>query len=235
MKKIQAEKNLPELIYDSVVNAIVEGLLKPGERVTQETLAERLDVSRLPVSQAMQRLRDDGFLSAVGRRGLMVSILDENFVAELYEFRCGIDLVSAGLAAKRVAAQRLDAGVRKRGEDIIADGFSAGKAHDLPALIDADMRFHGFIYELAGNTFILDSMDAHWNHVRRVMSDILIVQKNQQQIWEEHEAILSAVLAGDVQKAETLARQHVETASKWLQQEIQASREPLRRSGSATI
>lgn len=227
MKKIQTEKNLPELIYDSVVNAIVEGLLKPGERVTQETLAERLDVSRLPVSQAMQRLRDDGFLSAVGRRGLMVSVLDESFVAQLYEFRCGIDLVSAGLAA-----QRVDAGARKRGEDIIAEGFAAGKAHDLPALIDADMRFHGFIYELGGNTFILDSMEAHWNHVRRVMSDILIVEKNQKQIWEEHEAILNAVLAGDARTAETLAREHVETASKWLQKEIQVCREPLKRSGS---
>ena len=230
MKKIQAEKNLPELIYDSVVNAIVEGLLKPGERVTQEILAERLDVSRLPVSQAMQRLRDDGFLSAVGRRGLMVSVLDETFVAQLYEFRCGIDLISAGLAARRV-----DAGARERGEDIIAEGRAAGKAHDLPALIDADMRFHGFIYDLAGNTFILDSMEAHWNHVRRVMSDILIVEKNQEQIWDEHEAILNAVLAGDSRTAEMLARQHVETASKWLQREIQSCREPLKRSGSAII
>ena len=100
--------------------------------------------------------------------------------------------------------------------------------------IDADMRFHGFIYELAGNTFILDSMEAHWNHVRRVMSDILIVEKNQKQIWEEHAAILDAVLAGDARMAETLARQHVETASKWLQQEIHDSREPLKRSGGAT-
>lgn len=177
----------------------------------------------------MQRLRDDGFLSAVGRRGLMVSVLDENFVAQLYEFRCGIDLVSAGLAALRA-----DAGWQKRGETIIEDGYAAGKANDLPALIDADMRFHGFIYELAGNTFILDSMEAHWNHVRRVMSDILIVEKNQKQIWEEHAAILDAVLAGDARMAETLARQHVETASKWLQQEIHDSREPLKRSGGAT-
>lgn len=230
MKKIQAEKNLPELIYDSVVNAIVEGLLKPGERVTQESLAERLDVSRLPVSQAMQRLRDDGFLSSVGRRGLMVSILDEDFVAQLYEFRCGIDLISAGLAAGRV-----DAFARKRGEEILAEGYAAGKAHDLPALIDADMRFHGFIYELAGNTFILDSMEAHWNHVRRVMGDILIVQKNQQQIWDEHSAILEAVLTGDVTTAETLARQHVENASRWLQQEIRVSHETFRRTGSSDI
>lgn len=230
MKKIQAEKNLPELIYDSVVNAIVEGVLKPGERVTQESLAERLDVSRLPVSQAMQRLRDDGFLSSVGRRGLMVSVLDENFVAQLYEFRCGIDMVSA-----RLAAQRADDSARKRGEAIIEEGYAAGRANDLPALIDADMRFHGFIYELAGNAFILDSMAAHWNHVRRVMRDILIVQKNQKQIWEEHAAILEAVLAGDVTNAEALARQHVETASKWLQQEIQGSREPLKRSGTATL
>ncbi|MCH8552377.1 MAG: GntR family transcriptional regulator [Natronospirillum sp.] len=230
MKKIQTGKSLPELIYDSVVNAIVEGLLKPGERVTQETLAARLDVSRLPVSQAMQRLRDDGFLSAAGRRGLMVSVLDESFVAQLYEFRGGIDLISAGLAA-----QRADAAARERGAAIIAQGRAAGKAHDLSALIDADMRFHSFIYELAGNRFILDSMEAHWNHVRRVMRDILIVEKNQQQIWDEHEAILNAVLSGDVQTAELLARQHVETASDWLQREIQSCSEPTKRSGNAAM
>ncbi|MEX1226413.1 MAG: GntR family transcriptional regulator [Marinobacter sp.] len=230
MKKIQAPKNLSELVYDSIVNAIVEGVLKPGQRVTQESLADRLNVSRLPVIQAMQRLQAEGFLIAVGRRGVMISVLDEAFVENLYGFRCGIDLISAGLAAQRTTPS-----VRDEGKRIISEGRAAGKANDLPALIDADMQFHGFIYELSGNNFILDSMETHWNHVRRVMRDILTVQKNQQQIWNEHSAIMDAVIAGDVCAAERLAREHVENASEWLQQEIWRSHESMTKSQKAVL
>lgn len=215
MEKIESQKNLPELVYDAIVNAIVEGTLKPGHRVTQEGLAERLNVSRLPVGQALKRLQAEGFLTSAGRRGLMVSLLDERFVRGLYEFRSGIDQVSAGLAARHA-----DPSARERGQRIITAGYAAGRANDLPALIEADMQFHQFIYELSDNPFVMSAMEAHWNHIRRIMRDILVVQNNQEQIWQEHAAVLEAVCSGDVATAESLARHHVENASDWLREAL---------------
>lgn len=215
MKEIESQKSLSELVYAAVINAIVEGTLKAGQRVTQEGLAERLNVSRLPVGQALKRLEAEGFLASAGRRGLKVSALDASFVRGLYEFRSGIDQISAGLAARRVGPA-----ARERGQHIISAGRVASKARDLPALIDADMEFHRFIYELTDNLFVLDAMESHWSHTRRIMRAILTEPRNLDQIWQEHAAMLEAICSRDVSHAEQLARKHVENAADWLCDEL---------------
>lgn len=215
MDAIGQQKPLPELVYDRVVEGIFNGSLAPGERLTQEGLAKLLDVSRLPVGQALKRLEAEGFVRPAGRRGLEVAPLEERFVRELYELRAGIDQVSAGLAALRA-----DEDLRERGEALLARGHQAAEVHDIPELIAADMAFHQLIYEAAGNTMILDTMASHWNHTRRVMQTILRDNRNQQQVWRDHGAILEAICSGDAALAERVARRHVERAADWFENEM---------------
>ena len=215
MDAIGQQKPLPELVYERVVEGICDGTLAPGERLTQEAIARRLDVSRLPVGQALKRLQTEGFLRPVGRRGLEVAPLEGRFVRELYEFRAGIDQVTAGLAARRAGAD-----LRTRGDAVLESGSRAAKVHDIPGLIAADMAFHQLICEAAGSRIILETMASHWNHTRRVMQMILSDDRNQDQVWREHTAILDAVCAGDVHEAERVARRHVENAADWFENEI---------------
>ncbi|MGA8258852.1 MAG: GntR family transcriptional regulator [Arenicellales bacterium] len=215
MDAIGQQRPLPELVYERVVEGICDGTLSPGERLTQEALARQLDVSRLPVGQALKRLEAEGFLRPVGRRGLEVAPLEGRFVRELYELRAGIDQVSAGLAARRAGPD-----LRSRGDAVLERGRRAAKDHDIPALIAADMAFHELIGEAAGNRMILETMASHWNHTRRVMEMILSDDRNQDQVWREHTAILEAVCAGDVREAERLARRHVENAAEWFANEL---------------
>lgn len=215
MDAIGQQKPLPELVYERVVEGICDGTLAPGERLTQEALAKRLDVSRLPVGQALKRLQTDGFVRPVGRRGLEVAPLEGRFVRELYEFRAGIDQVSAGLAARRAAPN-----LRTRGDAVLERGRRAAAKHDIPALIAADMAFHELIGEAAGNRMILETMASHWNHTRRVMQMILSDDRNQDQVWREHTAILDAVCGGDIHESERLARRHVENAADWFENEM---------------
>lgn len=215
MDAIGQQKPLPELVYERVVEGICNGTLAPGERLTQEGLAKLLDVSRLPVGQALKRLEAEGFVRPAGRRGLEVAPLEERFVRELYELRAGIDQVSAGLAARRAAPD-----LQERGEALLARGNRAAETHDIPELIAADMAFHQLIYEAAGNAMILDTMASHWNHTRRVMQTILRDDRNQQQVWRDHAAILEAVCSGDAALAERVARRHVERAADWFENEM---------------
>lgn len=212
MESIAQDKALPERVYDQIVEGICNGSLQPGERLTQEGVARRLDVSRLPVGQALKRLQAEGFVCPAGRRGLKVAPLEPRFVRELYELRAGIDQVSAGLAARRGGPA-----VRERGRAILARGWRAADAHDIPALIEADMAFHQLIYEAAGNAMVLDTMASHWNHTRRVMQSILHDDRNQARVWRDHEAILEAVCAGDAALAERVARAHAERAAAWFE------------------
>lgn len=215
MDAIDHKKSIAELVYDRIVDSICSGALAPGERLTQEDLAQRLDVSRLPVIQALKRLEAEGFVRPTGRRGLKVAPLEESFVRELYEFRAGIDQVSAGLAAGRAGAD-----LRERGDAVLKRGRLAAKARDIPELIAADMAFHQLICEAAGNSMILDTMTSHWNHTRRVMQAILSDDRNQDQVWREHAEILEAVCAGDAAEAERTARRHVERAADWFENEM---------------
>lgn len=223
MQAITHQKPLPELVYDRVVEGICDGTLAPGERLTQDGLARQLDVSRLPVGQALKRLQSEGFLRAAGKRGLKVAPIEGRFVRELYELRAGIDQVSAGLAARR-AGQTL----RERGEAVLERGRRAAARRDIPALIAADMAFHQLIGEAAGNRMILETMASHWNHTRRVMQTILSDDRNQDRVWRDHAAILEAVCAGDADAAERLARRHVERAADWFEKEMARTARPER-------
>lgn len=212
MKPLSEQESLPELVYAAVVDAICEGRLKPGERLMQDDLAQRLNVSRLPVGQALRELKADGFVAEAGRRGVKVAPLDPEFVRELYEFRSVVDMVAAGAAACRA-----DVAAKRQGERIIRKGRTAVAMADVPGMISADMEFHYFIYGLSGNRIIVNDMQSHWNHMRRVMRNILGESGLEGEIWREHEGILDAIFAGDVAGAETRARAHVVDAAVWLQ------------------
>lgn len=197
-----------EQVYSTMLDAICDGRLAPGERLAQENIAEQLNVSRQPVGQALMLLKSQGFVCRSGRRGLMVSPLEEDFVRSLYEFRGALDRLAARLAASRASEADIAHGKR-----IVAQGQKAIANGSIAKLIAADMEFHRLIYELSGNAIIADTMSLYLNHLRRVMSAVLRIEGYGENVWMEHDAILNAIAEGDAEKAETLAQRHVEEAS----------------------
>jgi DNA-binding FadR family transcriptional regulator len=91
--------------------------------------------------------------------------------------------------------------------------------------IEADMRFHGFINELSENSLIGETTAPHWPYLRRVMGEVLRDDEQMpQSIFEEHVAILEAVIAGNSAKAEQLSRDHIARAAKIFVQRLEAQR-----------
>lgn len=202
------QPQLTERAYNAILDAISSGRFAPGERLTQEHLAATLDVSRQPVLQALLLLKRQGFVRETGRRGLVVAPLDPDFVARLYEVRSALD----ALACRAAAARHPDEAAR-RGPALIAAGREAARSGSVAAMITADMAFHLFLYELSGNPLIAETAALHWQHIRRVMGGYLQRVAAPEEIWDEHQAILAAVAAGDSDCAERLARQHAEASA----------------------
>ncbi|MEO8156527.1 MAG: GntR family transcriptional regulator [Betaproteobacteria bacterium] len=208
---IHVVPDLTDQVYQRLLNAICEGELAPGARLTQEDLAATLAVSRQPVLQALRMLKKDGFLVDAGRRGLMVLPLGAETISRIYEVRSVLDGLAARQAA--LAGAKIDLGV-------IAEGRKAVKGTKIGVMIDADMRFHNLIYNASGNPLIAESASHHWRHIRRAMGVVLQQAGVRDTVWDEHEAILKAINRGDADRAERLARRHGEQAGHHLVQEL---------------
>src|ERR1041384_6911660 len=98
MIPLDPSPNLSEQVYARILEAITDRTLLPGQRITQNELAEKLRVPRQPVSHALHQLHRQGLLAESGRRGFEVTQLDPLRIRQLYEVRGAIDGLAARLA-----------------------------------------------------------------------------------------------------------------------------------------
>jgi DNA-binding GntR family transcriptional regulator len=204
MQTLTPQPTMVEQAYRAILDAIIEGRLEPGERLTQESVAQKLAVSRQPVGQALLLLKQNRFLVDAGKRGLMVAPLDREFMRWIYELRLGIEPMAATLAAEHATDEQL-----ARGDALVAAGQRAVREGSLRELIDADMQFHMNVYELSGNRLFVDTMGQLWHHLRRAMREVLQHREYRKAIWVEHAHIQRALAARDGANAAALVRAHL--------------------------
>jgi DNA-binding GntR family transcriptional regulator len=202
--RIESAPDLVEQVYTSLLDAISEGSLAPGERLTQEDIAGRLAVSRQPVLQALRLLKKDGFVLDAPGRGVLVAPLDPEWISKVYQVRGALDALAARLAASH--RFRID-------PKLVENGRKAARGRNVKAMIDADMAFHTAIYAASQNPLIEQSAQQHWRHLRRVMGAVLQSSRQRETLWNEHEAIAKAIAAGDGERAARLIDDHSRQAS----------------------
>ena len=108
-----------------------------------------------------------------------------------------------------------------RGQQLIAAGQAAVASGETGQLVDADIAFHRFIYDVADNALLSETAEVHWLHTRRTMATYLRGIDTLQSVWDEHASILSAIAGGDAITAERLAREHCEHSAFMLRDALQ--------------
>lgn len=217
--KLETAPDLVDQVYRALLDAISDGSMAPGERITQEDIAEKLAVSRQPVLQALRLLKKDGFVLDAGSeagagargRGVVVAPLDADWTVKVYQVRGALDALAARLAAAR--RFRIDG-------TLIEQGRKAARGKNVKAMIDADMAFHNAIYAAAQNPLIEQSAHRHWSHLRRVMGAVLQQLGQRESVWDEHQAIADAIARGDAALATQLIEQHSEQAGDSLARQL---------------
>lgn len=205
--KLETAPDLVDQVYRSLLDAISDGSLAPGARITQEDIAEQLAVSRQPVLQALRLLKKEGFVLDAPGRGVRVAPLDVAWIGNVYQVRSALDALAVRLAASQ--RYQID---RK----LIEQGRKAALGKNIKAMIDADMAFHNAIYAASRNPLIEQSARVHWRHLRRIMGAVLQSSRQREAVWDEHEAISAAIASGNVERAAKLIDHHSEQASSHL-------------------
>src|SRR5262249_25953272 len=122
----------------------------------------------------------------------------------IYQFRSAVEPLAVRLAIPRLTPEAI-----ARCRTLIERGKAKANGRNARARIQADMDFHSFIYELADNPLILQTMRLNWQHLRRAMGEVLRSGDLSSRVWPEHEAIFTAMIDGDEERASKLMHDHM--------------------------
>ncbi len=209
MLTLPAKSDLTMQTHAAIRSAIMSGELAPCAPLAQEELADRLGVSRQPISHALKLLKHEGLVVDRGRKGQMVAPIDAGRLLALYQVRGALDRLAAQLTASSAPLVKAN---QNELEKILMQGTTIAATGNIEELVQADVNFHCLLNRLSGNLEIGNSTEALWPHLVRAMRTVLEDRDGWQQIWREHRAIAEAVLAGNSDQAGELAARHAEQA-----------------------
>ena len=190
--------------YDALLTAIRGGTYRPGDRVREVEVAERLGLSRTPVREALRRLEADGIVVHRPRAGAVIRRLDHGEVVELYEMRTVLERTAAELAAKHGVEAEFDA------LDALNDAIMATADPARAAAINGD--FHHTLYRAGRNRFLLESARALNNALLLLGPTTYTDADRIAEVTQQHRDIIDALRAGDAAAAGRAAEVHLQTS-----------------------
>jgi len=197
-------KSQPTDAYTLILDAIDSGVYKPGDRLVESDLADRLGVSRTPIREALQRLETQSLLTRDGR-SLIVSSLDHNQLAELYVVRAELEALAANLAARHATDEEIQV-LR----DMVEEDRSLMGNPD--AMSRANRRFHKQIHLASHNRFLVQQLDLVHRSMALLATTSLAAVGRDEAAIAEHDAIVSAIEARDTSRAAEALKAHISKA-----------------------
>ena len=193
-----------ERVYLSLRNEILSGRFTDGEQLLQKDLAERYQVSRIPVREALMQLSSEGLVTLIPYKGAVVAKFSLDELHEIFEIRYALESLILRSVVQNITEEK------------------AQEVHDLlvhSTQIPADQRsrktnweFHESLYKIANKPRLLELIEAQYNKVDRYVQMDITLPNVQEQAFRSHDAILQACRAGDAVEATVLLHEHMMAA-----------------------
>jgi len=199
-------KPLREIVFESMREAILSGVLEPGERLMEIQLAEEMGVSRTPVREAIRKLELENFVVMIPRKGAYVAGVSSKDVADVFEIRSALEGLAAGLAAERITEDELE-----QMERVLFYRANEGEM-DLEQIVKSDTDFHALVYSASRNERLIQILANLREQIQRFRATSLAVPGRNKLALEEHRMIVEALRRHDGEEAQALAMAHIVTA-----------------------
>lgn len=202
---------LRDIVFQKLREDIVTGRMKPGDRLMEIGLAEKMGVSRTPVREAIRKLQSEGLVIMNARRGAIVAPINIRDLKEILEIR---------KALERLACQLVSV---KAGEDAVAqlrrinsDMEAAVEADDIVRITEHDVEFHEKITELADNAHLTNMLDQIKAHLYRYRLEFIKELKDRNILTTEHARIIDAIETGNAKAAGREIEKHIELQERYI-------------------
>ena len=190
--------------YNYIKERILVGDFPPKADISEKRLQEELGISRTPIHEALKRLEDERFVETYSRKGTFVTDVTMDVVRDLYETRLLIEPSITRDAVGLLPREWME-DLRRR----LMEERPFQERKDIHAVMALDTELHTTVASYCTNAFLRDSLRLVYEHDRRIR---LKTERNPAQVrfsQREHVTMLEAMLAGDKERTEQLARSHV--------------------------
>ena len=202
-------KPLREVIFDTLREAIITGELKPGERLMEVKLADKMGVSRTPVREAIRMLELEGLVDMLPRKGAHVAELSDKDKMDVLEVRAAMDSLATRLAAERISDEEI-----KELKQIQTQFVSYTEKENLQGTIKKDVEFHELIYRASRNDRLLQISNNLREQIQRFRVIYLKDYSSAGNLIKEHEDICNAISARNTEMAQKYAQVHINNQEK---------------------
>ena len=202
-----ADMPLRDVVFRTLRKGILHGDLKPGERLMEIQLANRLGVSRTPVREAIRMLELEGLVINSPHKGAQVAKITEKDLQDVLEVREGLEELAVKLACERITEQELQElyEASRRFEKL-----SNGRDSGITLLAEADENFHAIIYRASGNRRLVQLINNLREQMFRYRVEYLKDADNRVSLIHEHDELWGSLKRRDINGARRNMRMHID-------------------------
>ena len=195
---------LRDVVFNTLRRAILRGELKPGERLMEIQLANKLGVSRTPIREALRKLELEGLVLMIPRKGAEVAEITEKNLRDVLEVRCALEELAVQLACDRIERNRIRElhAAAAHFRDIL-------DSDDITQIAAADEAFHDVIFKATGNERLIQLLNNLREQMYRYRIEYLKKKECYPQLLKEHATIMKAIEEHDKEKATRITGQHI--------------------------
>lgn len=200
---------LRDVVFNTLRQSILIGELKPGERLMEVHLADRLGVSRTPIREAIHKLAQEGLVTIIPRRGAEVAQITEKSMNDVLEVRRALDTLCVELACDRITEEGL--------EELRAacDYFEqCVRTKDNKKIAQADVALHDIIVRATGNQRLIQLVNNLSEQMYRYRFEYIKDSSQHETLVKEHRIIYQSIVRKDKETAAAAARTHIDNQEK---------------------
>jgi|SRR6185312_4411466 len=201
--------------YEDILDLLLHHELRPGERTSVNLLADRLQLGRTPIKEAITRLEAEGLLSVAGRSGTMVNVIDYTQAKQLFALRQVLEDFAAEEAVKNVTGEQIKR-LKELTQEMRQQSLNSDYSRSTIGFVSANVEFHALIVAAAGNPFLL-RLYSQIQMQTQIVTYLIhrgYDPKAAERRQVEHESIVRALAARDGRALKANLRAHAQTTSK---------------------
>lgn len=209
--QVHMDEYLPlrDVVFRTLRQSILMGELKPGERLMEIHLANRLGVSRTPIREAIRMLELEGLVTMIPRRGAEVAQITEKNLRDVLEVRRALDALAVELACERITDEE-----KKALAAACSEFEQAAGTKDAKTITQADVKLHDIIVKAAGNERLTRLVNDMSEQMYRYRFEYIKDETKHQSLIEEHRIIYKSIIECDKKTASEAVKTHIDNQEK---------------------